>query len=207
MGLMNVGKSEGAQIIQLFGRGGRLKGYGVSLKRSSKAQLPGRVPKASEAHTGPWRSLGIFGIHADYMAQFREFLKEEGMPENDDRIEFLLPAIKSLGTQKLRTIRLKKTINGVSTEFGDAFRKLGPIPTMKKPDGDSKYLQKNQVVLNWYPKIEAMKSGGLVGGDAVATPNRTHLSQRHVAFLNLDCCLYFELERFKAGAAVGITSI
>ena len=192
MGLMNVGKGEGAQIIQLFGRGVRLKGYGISLKRSGKARLPEDVERPK--HIGSLETLGIFGIHADYMAQFREFLKEEGMPENDDRIEFLMPVIKSLGTQKLRMIRLKKTINGVSTEFGDAFRKLGPIPTVQKP---TEYLQKNQVVLNWYPKIEAMKSGGLVGGDAEASPNHTHLTPRHVAFLNLDR-LYFELERFKA---------
>jgi hypothetical protein len=33
-------------------------------------------------------TLGIFGIHADYMAQFRDFLEEEGLPTNDDRIEF-----------------------------------------------------------------------------------------------------------------------
>ncbi len=33
MGLMNMGKSEGAQIIQLFGRGVRLKGKNFSLKR------------------------------------------------------------------------------------------------------------------------------------------------------------------------------
>jgi len=52
-------------------------------------------------------------------------------------------------------------------------------------------------VLNWYPKIQAMKSGGLVGGDADAAPNETHLTARHVAFLDLDR-LYFELERFKA---------
>src|SRR5690625_5849606 len=32
MGLMNVGKSEGSQIIQLFGRVVRLKGYNFSLK-------------------------------------------------------------------------------------------------------------------------------------------------------------------------------
>ena len=51
--------------------------------------------------------------------------------------------------------------------------------------------------MNWYPKIEAMKSGGLVGGDVEATPNHTHLTPRHIAFLNLDR-LYFELERFKA---------
>ena len=42
-----------------------------------------------------------------------------------------------------------------------------------------------------------MKSGGLVGGDADAAPNETHLTPRHVAFLDLDR-LYFELERFKA---------
>jgi len=54
------------------------------------------------------------------MAQFRDFLEEEGLPTINDRIEFLLPVIKNLGTQKLRMIWLKKTINGVSTEFGDA---------------------------------------------------------------------------------------
>ena len=36
MGLMNVGKSEGSEIIQLFGRGVRLKGFGMCLKRSSQ---------------------------------------------------------------------------------------------------------------------------------------------------------------------------
>ena len=40
MGLMNVGQGEGAQIIQLFGRGVRLKGHCMSLKRSGKIDLP-----------------------------------------------------------------------------------------------------------------------------------------------------------------------
>ena len=199
MGLMNVGKGEGAQIIQLFGRGVRLKGYDLSLKRSGKTQLPEGVERPK--HIGVLETLGIFGIHADYMAQFRDFLDEEDLPTNNDRIEFLLPVIKNLGTQKLKTIRLKKTINGVSTESGDAFRKLAPVPTVAPPDPASdpstEYLQRNQVVLNWYPKIRAMKSGGLAGGDADAAPNETHLTSRHVAFLDLDR-LYFDLERFKA---------
>jgi hypothetical protein len=42
-----------------------------------------------------------------------------------------------------------------------------------------------------------MKSGGLVGGDAMAVSYQTHLTARHVAFLDFDR-LYFELERFKA---------
>lgn len=199
MGLMNVGQTEGSQIIQLFGRGVRLKGYGSSLKRSGKAQLPDEMERPK--HIGVLETLSIFGIRADYMAQFRDFLEEEGLPVNDDRIEFMLPIIKNLGTQKLKMIRLKNTINGVSTEFGDAFRRLGPIPTLSKPDPAEEeataYLQKNQVVLNWYPKIQAMKSGGVAGGDVEATPNQAHLNARHVAFLDLDR-LYFELERFKA---------
>ena len=195
MGLMNVGKGEGAQIIQLFGRGVRLKGYDLSLKRSGKTKLPEGLNRPK--HIGILETLGIFGIHADYMAQFRDFLEEEDLPTNDDRIEFLLPVINNLGTQKLKTIRLKKTINGVSTEFGQAFRKLAPIPTLAPPDQKTEYLQKNQVVLNWYPKIQAMKSGGLVGDEVDTAPNEAHLTSRHVAFCDLDR-LYFELERFKA---------
>lgn len=199
MGLMNVGRGEGAQIIQLFGRGVRLKGIGMSLKRSGRATLPEGLERPK--HIDTLETLHIFGIRADYMAQFRDFLEEEGLPTNDERVEIILPIIKNLGTRPLKTIRLKKEINGVSTEFGDAFRKLGPIPTVKPPDPAREqataYLQKNQVVLNWYPKIQAMKSAGVVGGDDDGSPNQAWLTPRHVAFLDLDR-LYFELERFKA---------
>ena len=202
MGLMNVGKGEGAQIIQLFGRGVRLKGYDLNLKRSGKMQLPEGVERPK--YIGVLETLGIFGIHADYMAQFRDFLNEEGLPASDDRMEFLLPVIKNLGTQKLKTIRIKRTINGISTEFGDAFKKLGPIPMLRKPDPGAepatRYLQENQIVLNWYPKIQALRSAGADGGDQDGTPQHGYLSARHVAFLDLDA-LFFELHRFKAERA------
>ena len=199
MGLMNVGRGEGAQIIQLFGRGVRLKGIGMSLKRSGRATLPEGLERPM--HIDTLETLQIFGIRADYMAQFRDFLEEEGLPTNDERIEFILPIIKNLGTRPLKTIRLKKQINGVSTEFGDAFRKLGPIPTVQPPDPareeSTAYLQKNQVVLNWYPKIQRMKSVGVEGGDDEGEANQAYLTARHVAFLDHDR-LYFDLERFKA---------
>jgi hypothetical protein len=197
MGLMNVGRGEGAQIIQLFGRGVRLKGYDMSLKRSGRVQLPEGVERPK--HIGVLETLGIFGVHADYMAQFRDFLEEEGLPPNDDRVEFLLPVIRDLGKQKLKTIRLQKTIDGVPTDFATAFRKLGPIPTVLPPDPGKNesdaYLQKNQVIVNWYPKIQAMSAGGPAAIDG--QQNSTLLSPRHIAFLDLDR-LYFELERFKA---------
>ena len=73
MGLLNIGRSEGAQIIQLFGRGVRLKGKNMSLKRS--AALDGPHPK----HITILETLNIFAVRANYMAQFREYLEREGV--------------------------------------------------------------------------------------------------------------------------------
>lgn len=199
MGLMNVGRTEGSQIIQLFGRGVRLKGYDHSLKRSNCMNLPEEVERP--AHLSTLETLNVFGIKADYMAQFREFLKEEGLPMNEERIEFLLPVIRNLGRKQLKTIRLKETINGVHTEFGDAFKKLGPVPTLSLPNPDreesTRYLQTNPAVLNWYPKIQALRSSGMGNQDDDRQPNQEILTPRHIAFLDLDS-LYFELQRFKA---------
>lgn len=202
MGLMNIGSTEGSQIIQLFGRGVRLKGYERTLKRSGRTALPDEVSRPR--HIAALETLNIFGIKADYMAQFREFLEEEGLPPNDERAEFFLPVIRNLGSKTLKTIRLKKTINGVSTEFGDAFKKLGPIPTLRRPDPGAepatRYLQENQVVLNWYPKIQALKSSGAAGGDQDGIPEHGWLTPQHVAFLDIDA-VFFELQRFKAERA------
>ena len=195
MGLMNVGQGEGAQIIQLFGRGVRLKGHGMSLKRSGKIDLPDGVERPK--HVSILETLGIFGIRADYMAQFRDFLEDEGLSITDERDEFLLPVIKNLGAQKLRTIRLKKTSNGVNTEFGDAFRKLGPVPTVRKPDATTAKLQDNRVFDTWYPRIQAKGSAGLLGGDGEGTLCRGKLTRKHVAALDIDR-LWFEIERYKA---------
>jgi len=73
MGLLNIGRQEGSQIIQLFGRGVRLKGKDLSLKRS--AALPGDHPK----HLCLLETLNIFAVRANYMAQFRDYLEREGV--------------------------------------------------------------------------------------------------------------------------------
>jgi hypothetical protein len=83
MGLLNIGRSEGSQIIQLFGRGVRLKGKDMSLKRS--AVLPGEHPR----HIKILETLNIFAVRANYMAQFREYLEREGV-ETEPAIELPL---------------------------------------------------------------------------------------------------------------------
>lgn len=78
MGLLNIGRKEGSEIIQLFGRGVRLRGKDFTLKRSSA--LDGSHPK----HIGLLETLNIFAVRANYMAQFREYLEKEGVETEGD---------------------------------------------------------------------------------------------------------------------------
>jgi len=73
MGLLNIGRSEGSEIIQLFGRGVRLRGLGFSLRRSSA--IDGEHPE----HIRLLETLNIFAVRANYMAQFRDYLEREGV--------------------------------------------------------------------------------------------------------------------------------
>ncbi|WKZ69728.1 MAG: DEAD/DEAH box helicase family protein [Melioribacteraceae bacterium] len=68
MGLLNMGKGEGAQIIQLFGRGVRLKGKELSLKREN--ELSGYPVRALQ-------TISIFGLNASYMNNFLTNIEKE----------------------------------------------------------------------------------------------------------------------------------
>jgi len=67
MGLLNIGKEQGPQIIQLFGRGVRLKGKGMSLKRSNEKNQILRLLE----------TLNIYSIKADYLTRFLEAIRKE----------------------------------------------------------------------------------------------------------------------------------
>jgi len=83
MGLLNIGRKEGSEIIQLFGRGVRLRGKGFCLKRS--AALKGKHPD----HVELLETLNIFAVRANYMSRFREYLEKEGV-ETDGYVELPL---------------------------------------------------------------------------------------------------------------------
>jgi len=74
MGLMNMGKSEGAQIIQLFGRGVRLKGKEFSLKREEKK---------TDYYIRALQTIFIMGLNASYMNRFLSEIEKE-VPDYSD---------------------------------------------------------------------------------------------------------------------------
>jgi hypothetical protein len=183
MGLMHVGRSEGSQIIQLFGRGVRLKGYEWSLKRSGHSRAPVHPAFIEELET-----LNVFGIEADFMEKFREFLKEEGLPGNERRKIITIPLNVTYDFgKKLKILRPKrKASDGKEYDF----KKDAAVPTV----GDiPKHFTNNPVVADWYPRIAAISSRNI----ALATQkDQVSLREQHLALLDYDT-LFFELERFK----------
>jgi len=78
MGLLNIGKGQGPQIIQLFGRGVRLKGKEMSLKRSEHhTYLPSHSSPGEEFWLQLLEMLNIYGIKADYLSKFLEAIRRE----------------------------------------------------------------------------------------------------------------------------------
>jgi len=184
MGLMHVGKSEGSEIIQLFGRGVRLKGYNFALKRS------GHVPGIDRpAFIGVLETLNVLGVRADYMANFRQYLEDEGLSPDKDIEEFTIPTVPLGGfeTKKLRTIRVKDGVD---------FKKQGPKPALG-PDAD---LKRHPVVVNWYPRLQAQIAKEIQGDGAKAAMNEAKLSAQHLAFVDFEA-IWFDLYRFKTERA------
>ena len=177
MGLINMGKKEGSQIIQLFGRGVRLKGKNFSLKRS------GALDRGLEKKYQVVETLSVFGLRADYMRQFKEYLKEEGVP-TDDIKEFTLPVIydETYKNKKLKVLRVKE---------GKDFKVEEKI--------DFKYINNQyiikKVVLSLYNQIDVMESSGSSGNKIEF--NESKLTDNHYRFLNVDN-IYFELQRYKS---------
>lgn len=182
MGLLNVGQSEGAEIIQLFGRGVRLKGYEFRLKRSKfiKIEKPEMtIPKYIDI----LETLNIFGIKANYMKQFEEYLKEEDLnPDKEQEfIELPITRNKNVNINKLNTLKVKDGLD---------FKKQGPKPSL------SNLLRvSNKIILDWYPKIQVQSSAGALSD--FGSMYQGKLDKEHLAFVNFEE-VYFELQRYKS---------
>ena len=67
----------------------------------------------------------------------------------------------------------------------------GPSPILDYPDDNLKH---KPIILNWYPRIQAISS--INTDEEEADLNQGYFSEKHLAFLDIDK-LYFELEQFK----------
>jgi hypothetical protein len=182
MGLLNVGRTEGTQIIQLFGRGVRLKGYGMSLKRSDFSG----VPKSQRPpHLRYLETLTIFGIRADFMTEFKRFLELEGMSADPEASRITMPVLANLpANTKLKALGLPP---GVSFKLQGPYQVLSSMP--------DPIFRRRPVEVNWYPRIQQVLNPN-TATQAGGTLQPGKLEQRHLGFLDMHA-LYEELLEYK----------
>ena len=179
MGLMKIGQSEGSDIIQMFGRGVRLRGYKHSLKRS--AELPAEIkPEELPMQLRTVETLYVFGVKAEYMKVFDEATKANDMPEgcsNDDIITIEIPTKLTMEDfpKELKTIQIKEKAD---------FKK-------KEICGIRQYINNVHVELDMYATAVSNYSGEDESGN-VAIRNNGKLSAQHINLLNWNE-IYFHL--------------
>src|ERR1039457_3826165 len=96
------------------------------------------------------------------MKQFKEYLEEEGLPANEQRTQFILPVVRNLNGRKLKTVKLREGID---------FKRNGPKPELGPPP---EKLLKSRVVLDWYPRLQAMASARGSGTEEVSIREVNH---------------------------------
>ncbi|MFQ5447211.1 MAG: hypothetical protein ACE5FF_09770, partial [Saprospiraceae bacterium] len=190
MGLMNIGRGEGSQIIQLFGRGVRLKGFGFSLKRSKELDQHQKPHEPVPPYIPALETLNIFGIRADYMQQFKLLLEDEGLPANDGAFEKItipvMPTV-NLDEHRLKIVRVQEGI--------DFKKERETGKTKELPLKLERFYETPPVRLDWYPKVQVLDSTRK--NVPVTDAQETHyLTSRNLAFINWDE-VWFELQKFK----------
>ena len=188
MGLLNMGKGEGSQIIQLFGRGVRLKGKGYSLKRSTPEQRP------KGTHLERLETLNIFGVNAGYMATFKEYLKEEGITPPDEMIELDFETHPNMPKTNLKTLALK---DGYKDNQIKGFKRTHFPWLYEVPAEFAGKIKAAHVELDLYPKLEAMGTGDKINvTQNVAVRNQSKISTDVMAMFDFDR-IYLAVQEFK----------
>ena len=118
------------------------------------------------------------------MDEFKKYLEEEGLPTNDsDFKEFDIPImpIVNLSAKKLKYLRVK---------VGKDFKREEVVKIVPE------MLPYTPVILDYYPKIQAMRSQKSVLDDIDGVRNEGKLSAQHLAFVDWNQ-VYFALIDFK----------
>ena len=188
MGLLNMGKGEGTQIIQLFGRGVRLKGRDFSLKRSKPHERPNGVPLRH------LETLNIFGIEADYMARFKEYLREEGITPSDEMLAIEFPTKRHAGDGNLKTLSVR---DGHRLEQKDGFKRNCPVSLFEDPRQWRGKITVRPARLDRYAHLKALHSeAGQEAQNVADTKKERKFKDRHFHFMDFDR-IYRKLSAYK----------
>lgn len=187
MGLLNMGRGEGSQIIQLFGRGVRLKGRNYSLKRST----PGERPRG--LHLEKLETLNIFGVRADYMATFKQYLEDEGITPSDEILELNFETRPNMPNTKLKTLKLK---DGYKDNQKHGFKRVYFPELYEVPAELQGKIKHPQIKLDLYPKLESIDTSRKGDNTPVNVRNEAKLDYKIISAFDFDR-IYLAIQAYK----------
>ena len=189
IGLLNMGVNEGTQIIQLFGRGVRLRGRDFSLRRTKRGD------PARSAFVDKLETLEIFGLRANYMAKFREYLDEEGVGTRDAMLELDFPSRRRPIPPSIRVPRLAA---GFELDGPNGFRKKA-VTLFDIPPGDARRIRDIRFSYRDFASVQALehRTEGTGRADRAASVPAVTLDHRAYPFFDWDV-IYRRLLAHKA---------
>lgn len=161
LGLMKVGRGEGPQIIQLFGRGVRLRGRDNSLMRAARYGVNFGANAALKARVERLESLQIFGLQAEYMKTFLDNLRLDVPVEKTVSIELPVKARFYDPRPALQTLYLP---GGASFEESGIRFSLGDSEVVLGKDKTLKMAHQGAVSHDEYSRLDSRDSKQLLAG-------------------------------------------
>ena len=167
MGLMHVGVGEGPEVIQTFGRGVRLKGWNMSLKRHSRTEAQ---PPADRDDLAELERLYVFGLRSSYMQTFRDLLGREGIRTERETIR--LPVTWNFARKPdLKMVRLASDRK---------YEQSDDRPVLPGPSDEGS----PRVVLDLYSRLHSVASDGGSATGPAAGKKRVKLDPRYAALFD-----------------------
>ena len=167
MGLMHVGVGEGPEVIQTFGRGVRLKGWNMSLKRHSRTEAQ---PPADRDDLAELERLYVFGLRSSYMQTFRDLLGREGIRTERETIR--LPVTWNFARKPdLKMVRLAADRK---------YEQSDDRPVLPGPRDEGS----PRVVLDLYSRLHSVASDGGPATGPAAGKKRVKLDPRYAALFD-----------------------
>jgi len=195
LGLMNFGRTEGSQVIQLFGRGVRLRGHEGSLRRSRALAKDKLLPKNAPDRLPVMETLGVFGIRADYMQSFEAYLRDEGLPERRQFVGSLTEPAPVPTDAGATTVYVPITVTvpaspPLYTFLGedDVAKASRPRVVLDLPNDETgtRWIEHHPVKIDWYPQVQSERSAGAHYAKEKEKKARVTLEARHRAWLDVD---------------------
>ncbi|HGV1558927.1 TPA: type III restriction endonuclease subunit R, partial [Escherichia coli] len=104
-------------------------------------------------HLEKLETLNVFGVRADYMATFKQYLEDEGITPSDEILELNFETRPNMPATRLKTLKLK---DGYKDNQRLGFKRVYFPELYEVPADFQGKIKQPHIKLDLYPKLESI---------------------------------------------------